>query len=153
MEDNLTIRVLEPGDAAALSALLCSQPPGYAQFFTPFAFDEAAVAAVIGEQRRDLLMGMYWAEALIGFFMLRGWDAGYDVPSYGILIDKEFRGYGLELVSLDLSKIICKLRGARRLMLKMHPENFSARGVARKSGFVQTSIEARTGNVIYHLDL
>jgi RimJ/RimL family protein N-acetyltransferase len=38
-------------------------------------------------------------------------------------------------------------------MLKMHPDNFSARGVARKIGFQQTGVEERTGNLIYHLEL
>jgi hypothetical protein len=32
-------------------------------------------------------MGIYW-QAELRFFMLRGWDEGFDVPAYGVLIDE-----------------------------------------------------------------
>jgi len=45
------------------------------------------------------------------------------------------------------------LRGASRMMLKMHPENISAKGVARKIGFIYTGEEHESGNLIYHCNL
>lgn len=98
-------------------------------------------------------MGLYWQERLAGFFMLRGWNEGYDVPAFGILIDEGYRGYGLEMLSLETAKVICRLRGAPRIMIKMHPENISSKGVARKTGFVQSGIEEKSGNLIYHFDI
>lgn len=98
-------------------------------------------------------MGLYWQEQMVGFFMLRGWNEGYDVPAFGILIDENYCGYGLEMISLETAKIICKLRGAARLMIKMHPENISAKGVLRKTGFIQSGVEAESGNLIYHFDI
>jgi hypothetical protein len=55
-------------------------------------------------------------------------------------------------IALDVAKLVCRLSGATRLMAKIHPENVSPRG-ARRLGFVQTGVEAETGNVVYHMDL
>lgn len=153
MERELSIRPLGVEDAPALSAWLLAQSSRYSRFFYPFGFDLDTVTKLLSEQGRDVFMGVYWEDQLAGFFMLRGWNEGYEVPAFGIIIGEEFRGYGLELLSLDAAKTICRLRGAERMMLKMHPQNFSARGVARKIGFVQTGVESESGNVIYHMDI
>lgn len=152
-ENNLTIRALRHEDAPLLSAMLMGQPPRYARFFYPFDFDVAAIAELLRNYEQDVYAGMIWDDKLVGFFMLRGWDAGFEVPAYGLIIDRDYRGYGLEMLSLEAAKVICNLHGAARIMLKMHPDNFSAKGIARKIGFVQAGVEADTGNVIYHFDL
>jgi RimJ/RimL family protein N-acetyltransferase len=128
------------------------QPPDYAHFFYAFDSDKRAIAEVLAKRRRDIYTGIYWEGELIGFFMLRGWDAGYDVPSFGVLINEQHRGRGFMQLTLDMAKLICRLRGAKRLMAKIHPDNVSARG-ARRLGFVQIGTETETGNLIYHLDL
>lgn len=153
MERNLTIRSLGAEDAAELTSMLLSQSSEYIRFFYPFRFEQHAISDILADQGQDVYMGMYWQGQLAGFFMLRGWNEGYRVPAYGIIIDGKYRGYGLEMVSLDVAKILCRLRGAEQIMLKMHPDNFSAKGVARKIGFVQTGIEHGSGNIIYHMDI
>ncbi len=84
--------------------------------------------------------------------MLRGWDAGYEVPSFGVLIDEKYRGGAFMRLTLDAAKLICRLSGAQRLMAKIHPDNVSPRG-ARRLGLHQTGVEEATGNIIYHLEL
>jgi len=150
--DNLTIRPLNSEDAPELSALLLSQTPAYVRFFTPFNFDLPSVAGLLTGQGTDVFMGMYWEGRLIGFFMLRGWDDGYDVPSYGVLIDEKYSGYGLTRLSLKLAKSICKLRRVPRIMLKVNAGNKIAKRLFEEAGFNQTGVDARTGNLIYHFD-
>jgi RimJ/RimL family protein N-acetyltransferase len=150
---NLMFRPLRVEDASALSQWLCAQPPDYARFFNPFGYDEPAIADTLARQGRDVFMGLFWQEEIIGFFMLRGWNDGYEVPAFGIMIDEQYRGYGLEMAALDMAKVICRLRNVSRLMIKMHPDNISAKGVARKTGFVQTGVETATGNLIYHYEI
>lgn len=152
MGTEMTIRSLGIEDAAELSSMLQAQSPDYIRFFYPFEFDLEAISNVLANQGQDVLMGVYWESQIVVFFILRGWNEGYDVPSFGIIVDENYRGCGLELISLDAAKVICRLRGAERMMLKMHPDNITAKGVARKIGFVQTGIETN-GNVIYHMDL
>jgi len=153
MEQGLAVRSLTLENAAELSAMLLALSPDYARFFHPFGFDLKTVTDVLSSQGQDAFMGLYWMDRIIGFFMLRGWNDGYEVPTFGIIIDEKFRGYGLEMLSLDTAKTICRLRGAERMMLKMHPDNISAKGVMRKIGFIQTGVEAGSGNIIYHLEI
>jgi hypothetical protein len=148
----LTIRDLRPEDAAALSSLLKAQPPEYARFFYAFGSDEREIAKLLRERRRDVYAGLYWRGEMVGVFMLRGWDAGFDVPSFGVLIDERQRGGDFMKLSLDAAKLICRLCGARALMAKIHPDNISPKG-ARRLGFVQTGVEPETGNVVYHMEL
>jgi RimJ/RimL family protein N-acetyltransferase len=149
---DLTIRPLRVEDAREVSALLRAQPPDYARFFYAFSSDEKEIAAILAARELDVYTGLFWGGRLVGFFMLRGWDAGYEIPSFGVLIDDKFRGGRFMRLSLDIAKLVCRLCGAPRLMAKIHPDNVSPRG-ARRLGLVQTGVEAETGNVIYHLDL
>ncbi len=148
----LTVRQLQPADASSVSTLLRAQPQGYARFFYAFDFDEDAIAKLLAERVRDEYAGIYWQGELAGFFMLRGWDAGYEIPSFGVLIDEKQRGGAFMRLALDMAKLICRLSGAPRLMAKIHPDNVSPRG-ARRLGLVQTGVETESGNIIYHLEL
>jgi RimJ/RimL family protein N-acetyltransferase len=150
--DDLTIRPLNSEDASDLSSLLLAQTPAYVRFFTPFNFDLPSVANLLVEQGADVFMGMYRQDRLIGFFMLRGWNSGYEIPAYGVLIDEKYSNYGLTRLSLKLAKSICKLRRAPRIMLKVNAGNIIAKRLFEESGFTQTGVEAETGNLIYHFD-
>ncbi|HEY9405006.1 MAG TPA: GNAT family N-acetyltransferase [Pyrinomonadaceae bacterium] len=150
--DNLNIRPLDSEDAPHLSALLLAQTPAYVRFFTPFNFDLPTIANLLAGEGADVFMGMYWQDRLIGFFMLRGWDGGYEVPAFGVLIDEKYSGYGLTRLSLKLAKSICKLRHVPRMMLKVNAGNIIAKRLFEEAGFTQTGVEARTGNLIYHFD-
>jgi RimJ/RimL family protein N-acetyltransferase len=152
LQHDLAIRPLLVEDARQVSALLRAQPPEYTRFFYAFGFEEEEIATLLAVRRLDVYSGMFWQGHLVGFFMLRGWDSGYEVPSFGVLVDQQFRGGRFMRLSLEIAKLVCRLSGAPRLMAKIHPDNVSPRG-ARKLGFVQTGVEAETGNVVYRLDL
>ena len=152
MNRSFSIRPLESIDAPALSALISAQPPAYIRFFYAFGSDEAALAELLASAKLDLYSGVFWQGEIIGVFMLRGWDEGYDVPSFGVLIDDKYRGGAVMRLTLDAAKLICRLSGTKRLMAKIHPENVGPRG-ARRLGLHQTGIEESSGNIIYHLEL
>lgn len=151
--EELTIRPLTGNDAKDLESLLQSQSPSYVRFFTPFRFDAVTLKNLLDDQKRDVYMGLFWARRLAGLFMLRGWDEGYDLPAFGILIDEKLRGSGLEMLSLETAKILCKLRGAPGMITKVHPSNMSAEGVLRKTGFALRGEEAQTGSLLYHFEI
>lgn len=96
--------------------------------------------------------GLYGGERMIGFFMLRGWDAGYEVPSLGALYDEEYRGFGLMALTVELAKVICLLRGAKQVMYKAHPDNIPSRSALRL-GFTEAGVDPVTQHLIYRLDL
>ena len=153
MPDGFKILPLETQDAPQLSAMLRAQSPDYLRFFTPFSFDESVLSDILARRRQNIFMGVYWRDELVGFFMLRGWDEGYEAPSYGVLIDERYSGYGLARLSLKMVKSICKLRLSPRLMLKVHPENLAAKFLFEEARFVQTGVDAVNGYLVYHFDL
>lgn len=149
---SFSIRPLCAADAAVVSDFLRRQPPEYARFFYAFDSDEARLSEILSAYRADVYSGVFWQENLVGVFMLRGWDAGFDVPAFGVLIDEQYRGGAFMRLTLDAAKLICRLAGAKRLMAKIHPDNVSPRGASRL-GLRQTGIEESSGNIIYHLEL
>jgi RimJ/RimL family protein N-acetyltransferase len=152
LNKSLLMRPLEPIDAVAISAFMRSQSSEYLRFFHAFGADESAIAEMLAASKTDVFSGVFWQADLVGVFMLRGWDAGYEVPSFGVLIDEKHRGGAFMRLTLDTAKLICRLSGAKRLMAKIHPDNVSPRG-ARRLGLHQTDVEESTGNIIYHLEL
>lgn len=150
---NLLVRPLKTADAPALCSLLSSQNSDYAQFFRPFNFNQATIYHLLFNAELDVFMGMFWKGRLAGFFMLRGWDEGYEVPAYGALIDEAHSGYGLATLSLRMAKTICKLRRSPKVMLKVHPANTRAKRLFERAGFVQTGVNLSRGILIFHLDL
>lgn len=149
----MLMRTLTAQDAAGLSAFLKQQPADYMQHFTPFSFDEADIRAMLLSARSDLYIGLFWMEEMAGFFMLRGWDAGYRIPAYGVVIGQSYRGKGLGRLTLEAAKTICRLRAVDTLMLKVHPANLSAKHLYESAGFVQVSTDSRNGNLVYHCAL
>ena len=148
----LASRPLRPDDAPALAALLAAQPEPYLRYFTPFRFDELTVAELLTRASHDLYMGLFWDGVLVAFFMLRGWDEGYAIPAYGVMVDHHYSGRGLGRLTLEMSKTICRLRDVQRLMLKVHPENLPAKRLYESVGFCQTGVDSKNGNLIYHFD-
>ncbi len=132
--------------------MLGAQSPAYARFFHPFGFDEETLREVLGGRRSDVYTGMYWGGRLIGFFMLRGWDQGFEVPSHGVLVDEKHSGHGLATLTLRMAKAVCKLRQSPRLMIKVHPDNQTAKKLYEGARFTMTGRDPENGNLVYHFD-
>lgn len=150
--NNFVIRPLGVSDAGSVATFVRAQPAEYVRFFYAFQADEGEIAELLTASEKDVYSGVFWEGELIGIFMLRGWDAGYDIPSFGVLIDEKYRGGMVMRLTLDTAKLISRLAGAKKLMAKIHPDNVSPRG-ARRLGLHQTGVEETTGNIIYHMEL
>lgn len=151
LSKSLSIRSLDAADAAALSAFLRAQSAEYLRFFYAFGSEERAIAEMLAKSELDVYSGVFWQVNLVGVFFLRGWDAGYEIPSFGVLIDEKYRGKAFLALTVDAAKLICRLSGVRHFMVKIHPDNAALRNVHRM-GFYQTGVEESTGNAIFRLD-
>jgi RimJ/RimL family protein N-acetyltransferase len=152
-ETDFLLRPMVPGDAALVAGLLESQPAEYLRFFYAFGADEAAIAEILKSREKDVYSGLFWQGALVCVFMLRGWDAGYDIPSFGLVVAADQRGREVLTVALEAAKLISRLAGADRMMCKVHPENVAATRGALRLGWIAESEEPETGNLVYYLDL
>ncbi|HYI41896.1 MAG TPA: GNAT family N-acetyltransferase [Allosphingosinicella sp.] len=152
-ETDFLLRPMIPSDAASIAGLLQSQPAEYLRFFYAFGADEAAIAEILKSREKDVYSGLFWQGALICVFMLRGWDEGYDIPSFGLVVAADRRGREVLTVAMEAAKLISRLAGADRMMCKVHPGNVGATRGALRLGWIADCEEPETGNLIYYFDL
>lgn len=107
----------------------------------------------MGKKIKDHYWGIYAANELAGIFMLRGFDEGFEIPSYGVLIAKEFSGRGLSRLSLQYSIAFCKLNNIKTIMLKVHPDNIIAKNIYENFGFEKVGTDKKNDNYIYNKKL
>lgn len=148
----ISFKELFPTDADELAALLNSEPDGYNKYFIPFEFNKETIAGILEKKKADLYLGIYYGETLTGFYMLRGFDSGYKIPSYGVYISSKFNNKGLAALTLFHAFSTCKVIAAPRLMLKVHPDNRVALNLYKKYGFAETGFDEKINNIILHKD-
>lgn len=142
---NLAIANISETDSTILSRLLVSDSLQYRQHFVPFPTDHASLSTRLRLSRRDSYWGIWTDEVLAGFFMLRGFDEGYELPSFGVYVAHDYCGRGLASLALSYSEAWCRLNGIRGMILKVHADNRVARTVYERAGFVNTGRCADTG--------
>jgi RimJ/RimL family protein N-acetyltransferase len=153
MHKNIEIRELQSDNAPTLSALILSAPKDHTKYFTPFSFEEDSIRKIINEAVNDKYFGIFIDDELVGFYMLRGFDEGYEVPSYGVWISEKFSGLGLSKLTLQHAITFCKVNSIKIIMLKVHPENIIAKNIYENFGFKQEGFDERNSNLIYYKSL
>ena len=85
---SLEIQKLNIQHSKELTDLLQSSDIEYSQYFIPFTFDLETISEILSKAKNDQVYGIYVEHNLVGFYMLRGFDEGYSVPSYGVWISE-----------------------------------------------------------------
>ena len=147
---SLEIKRININQAKELSDLLLKSSKEYSQHFIPFEFDIESVSRVLDKVVNDLFFGIFIKNKIVGFYMLRGWDAGYEIPSYGVWIAENFSSKGLSKLTLIHAISVCKINSIKRLILKVHPENLIAKKIYEDFGFIYQGIDEQIGHLIYH---
>jgi len=103
--------------------------------FNPFALNEKSAEFITSGLHNDRYYVGYLVDDIIGFVMLRGWDEGYEVPSFGLLIDRNYYGFGfgkkLSIFALEQAKII----GCKKVRLSVYKDNLKAVKLYLSLGF------------------
>ena len=150
-KDSLEIRELTTDHASIFSKRLSEESEDYLRHFIPFAeYSESYLKKILSEKKLDKYFGIFLGEDLIGFYMLRGLDQGYEIPSYGVWISSKYANQGLSTLTLFHAFSFCKIHKIKALMLKVHPDNLTAKNLYEKHGFKQTGFDERIKNLIYH---
>jgi [ribosomal protein S18]-alanine N-acetyltransferase len=72
---------------------------------------------------------------VVGYGLLRGWEEGYEVPSLGIIIDKDHRGLKLSEKMMSYLHKIANEYGCFNIMLKVNKDNKKAINLYKKMGY------------------
>ena len=136
---NVCVRAVQTDDVGRLAGLfgVIADDQAAAAFFNPHSFDAANAARICHRQgiRSDEYFVATEGSESIGYGMLRGWDEGYEVPSFGVYVVPAARGQGVASAVLDFAIERARAHGARELMLKVYDDNLDARRLYEGRGF------------------
>lgn len=114
------------GSLAALFRQIKESKDDY--YFHPHPFDDETAHWIASYSGKDLYYAAIDTEdqRILGYGMLRGWDAGYEIPSLGIVICREARGRGLSKPLMHFLHNAARARGCSRIRLKVDRNNHVA---------------------------
>ena len=103
----MTIRALQHGDCEILSTFfLANDRTEITDHFHPFPLTSETAHRLVHNPTRDLYYIALEHDYILGFCMLRGWDEGYAIPSFGVLVDYRHLGrrLGKQLTEFAIAK-------------------------------------------------
>jgi ribosomal protein S18 acetylase RimI-like enzyme len=114
--------------------------PAVVRTFSPFPMTAETAREIVAPERRDHFYGAFLNdERIVGLSMLRGWDQGYTVPSFGIIVDHRFHGIGIGTRMLDYTIHQAIQLGSRRIRLSVFASNQVALRLYLSRGFFEDS--------------
>jgi ribosomal protein S18 acetylase RimI-like enzyme len=137
---SIDIRQISTNDGMALADFFTSLSgdPEIISFFHPHPFtrEYARELCANANERKDRYYVASLKGIVVAYMMLRGWDEGYSVPSFGVCAHPELREVGLGQTLLAHAVAESKAAGAEKLRLTVFKVNERAVHVYRKFGFV-----------------
>ena len=147
------IRSLLTTHTSDIYNLINNSDPKYYQYFTAFEANQEIISGFLTKAKRDQYLGFFIHGILVGFFMLRGLDEGFKIPSYGVFISEKYQSFGLGRLSVLYALTFCKMNQIEKLMLKVHPLNIHSLKIYREYGFVETHIDPSNNNLVLYKDI
>ena len=148
----LEFRLLGPELEGALADFFAElEASGTAEYFHPHPFTAEEAKTLCHRQGEDLYYAAVAGGRVLGYGILRGWDEGYEVPSLGIAFRPGDRGIGLGKSFMVFLHVAARLRGAKRIRLKVYPENAAAVNIYKSLGYHFEEVSA--GQLVGYLDL
>jgi RimJ/RimL family protein N-acetyltransferase len=124
MNNTFKVSRLEANDFLSIADLfkLIAKDPTSKHFHPhPFTDDYAKIIAEYKGQ--DLYLGAFINEELVGYAMLRGWDADFKIPSLGIYLVEQVRGRGFAKKFMYAIHQYALEKNAPSVRLKVYTEN------------------------------
>jgi ribosomal-protein-alanine N-acetyltransferase len=108
---------------------------GADKFFHPHPFTPEEAARLAHYVGKDVYYALLLDGEMVGYGMLRGWDDGYEEPSVGIAVDPMTHGRGYGRLIMEFLHVAARDRGAKRIRLKVYPNNARAIEIYRSLGY------------------
>jgi len=117
-------------------------------FFSPFELTAETARWIACEPHKDRFYLGKVNNQIVGFSMLRGWDEGFTVPSFGIFIDHRKHGLGFGKNLLDLTIEEAERLQCPKIRLSVFASNQPAFKLYLSRGFKETNRSAVKHNNI-----
>ena len=109
--------------------------PDVIRVFHPFSLDGKSAYDIACMDHLDRYYIALSDNKIIGFCMLRGWDEGYSIPSFGVLVDRKFQNLGLGRKITVHAIEEAKRFGCHRVRLSVYASNKIALNLYTSLGF------------------
>lgn len=133
---------------------------GSAPYFNPFPLTFASAESIcnkIAAGAQDAYYILLDKEGhSVGFFMNRGYDEGYAVPSFGLLVDVNHRDRGIGKLMLALGAHEARKRGDPSIRMTVFEENsVMMKAVAKMKTWRETGRELTGGHakIVFYMNL
>jgi ribosomal protein S18 acetylase RimI-like enzyme len=132
----MLIKIVWPEDLGLLSTFfIANNVDRITCSFTPFTLSIETARWIACEPHKDKFYLGLIENKPVGFSMLRGWDEGFSIPSFGIFIDYRKHGLGLGKEMLDLTIEAAKNLACEKVRLSVYTSNPSACKLYLSKGF------------------
>jgi ribosomal-protein-alanine N-acetyltransferase len=135
---SIMIEAVTPNHAELLAELFeRNRVPAVTSGFDPFE--------LTGQEARRIALGTHKDEyyvaaragSLVGFSMLRGFEAGYEIPSFGVFVDHDAQGEGVGGALTAWTVAAARRLGCRSVRLSVYASNSIAHRLYISLGFVE----------------
>jgi ribosomal protein S18 acetylase RimI-like enzyme len=106
-----------------------------ARTFDPFELNSEQATRIALEPRKDCYYAATRGVLLLAMSMLRGYEEGYAVPSFGIFVDASYQGEGVGRRLTEWTIEQAHLQGSPAVRLSVYSDNPRARGLYESLGF------------------
>lgn len=103
--------------------------------FHPHPGDEASLRSLAKATGDDLHYLFVRGRDVLAYGLLRGWNAGYSVPSLGIAVHPAERAMGFGRLMMDWLEAMARQRNAASVRLRVHKDNAKARAMYERRGY------------------
>jgi ribosomal protein S18 acetylase RimI-like enzyme len=144
VSSDVRFRHIQREDLEVLARFMADNDvPAVVRTFNPFPMTVQTAHEIASQQRLDHFYGAFLEDgSIVGLSMLRGWDEGYTVPSFGIMIDHRFHGRGIGSLMLDYTLEQAIQLGCNRIRLSVFASNRAGLHLYSSRGFVEDSRQA-----------
>lgn len=104
-------------------------------YFYPHKMDYENLINMLEKNKLDHYKIVVQQNEIIGYGILRGWEEGYEIPSLGIMIDKNFRGIGLSKLVMNYLEVLSKIMGSKNIRLVVHKNNVIAYNLYKRLNY------------------
>jgi ribosomal protein S18 acetylase RimI-like enzyme len=142
VSSEIIIEPVEAGHAQALVELFeRNRVPAVNASFDPFPLTADEAKRIALEPRLDAYFVASMDTELIAMSMLRGFDEGFTVPSFGIFVDHRHHGHGVgrRLTAWTVGE--ARRRGCAAIRLSAYASNTAALHLYRSLGFEEQERE------------
>lgn len=127
---------LSPGLAEPLATFFDAlSAAGDERWFHPHPLTREEATRLCSYDGQDVYCVLADEGRVVAYGMLRGWEAGFEIPSLGIAVRPDARGSGVGRALMEHLHGVARARGATRVRLVVYADNVPARRLYEGLGY------------------